>query len=148
MCTHVRPQHGFTMIEIIIVVVMLGILASVALPKILAPNERIRAGEATHILTALMMAQKGYALENNGAYAAAVGSLDITIPTSVNFSAPLVYNDATKVASIARCTVAGAGCSAPGLAYTLYINDSGSITCGPDVAKCAGVCRGGGLACN
>ena len=144
-----RTQSGFTLVEIIIVVVMLGILASVALPKILGPNEKIRASEAKSILSSLMIAQKSYIIDHP-TYATALASLDITIPTSLNFGVPTVSNNGAGgvVASIARCTAAGAGCPSPGAAYTLTITDTGTITCAPDAATCAGVCKGGGTACN
>ena len=137
---NMRSQYGFTLIEIIIVVVILGIMASLAIPKILGPNERIRAGEGVQVLTSLLAAQKGYfidpALGNNAAYAAALGSLDITIPTPANFNTPNVYNNSAKVADITRKN---------GPVYTLAIDEFGSITCS---GTCTGVCKGGGSACN
>ncbi len=146
-----KARHGFTMVEIIIVVVMLGIMASVALPKIIAPNERVRASEGMHILSSIKMAQQAYALDHGGTYLAAgnLGSLDIVIPQSLNFAAPdTVDGTGGFLATIARCTVAAVTCTQPGRAYTLKINTVGKITCTPDAATCAGVCRGGGLACN
>ena len=140
-----QTQRGFTMIEVLIVVVMLGILASVALPKILAPNERVRANEATQILSALMTAQRNYALENT-TYAIAIANLDVTIPTSNSFNVPVLPNPAlgpnannsppVEVASITRNNAA---------AYVLHITDAGVISCTPTAAACTGVCRGGTL---
>ncbi len=133
--------RGFTIIEIIIVVVMLGILASVAIPKVLAPQERVIASEATQNLTDLLGAQKRYALENSGSYSVGdCSALDISIPASVNFSPPSCLNNTAPgyVATIQRKTGV----------YTLGIDDTGVITCGPSAAACAGVCRGGGTSCN
>ena len=110
-------------------------MASLAIPKILGPNERIRAGEGVQVLSNLLLAQKSYALDNGGAYASAVDALDVTIPASANFNAPTVANNAGSVASIVRNTGA----------YTLIITDAGIVTCS---GTCAGVCKGGGSVCN
>jgi len=133
-----RTKSGFTMVEIIIVVVMLGIMAAIAIPKVLAPTERVRASEGMQILSTLMGAQKRYALENNGQYSDGNCSvLDVSIPTSVNFLAPTCFNIPTYVANISRI----------GFGYTLYIDESGAIKCAPAGADCSAACKGGTV-CN
>ncbi|MBI3314342.1 MAG: type II secretion system protein [Candidatus Omnitrophica bacterium] len=126
------------MMEIIIVVVMLGIMAALAIPLVLAPRERVIASEATQNLTALLGAQKRYASENSGSYSAGdCSALDISIPASVNFNPPSCLNNTAPnpVASIVRNTGA----------YTLGIDENGVITCS---GTCTGVCKGGGTQCN
>ncbi len=132
-----RFRRGFTMIEIIIVVVMLGILASIAIPQVLGPNERIRASEGTQVLSVLLGAQKRYALENSDNYATDIGTLDVTIPHPNNFNDPGVANNAAALASIQRNDGT----------YTLSIDQNGFITCAPAGAACTAACKGG-TACN
>jgi type IV pilus assembly protein PilA len=135
-----RGQCGFTLVEIIIVVVLLGIMAAIAIPKVVGPNERVRASEAMHILAVLLGAQKNYSLENNGAYAANINSVDVTFPASQNFAAPTVANNAAALASIAR---------QGGPVYTLSIDDTGVITCaGAGCAEASCTKGGGGNQCN
>jgi prepilin-type N-terminal cleavage/methylation domain-containing protein len=112
-------NRGFTILEIIIVVVILGILASTAIPKLLSPNDQILSSEGRQTLVTLLSAQKRYALENGNAYAAAMASLDVTIPASSYFDTPTLNNNAAAVASVGRT----------GGAYTLVIDDTGVITC-------------------
>ncbi len=113
-------NKGFTLVEIIIVVIILGILAAVVLPSYTSQNERFTAGEGVQTLTTLLLSQKRYALENSDAYATALASLDVTIPASSYFT-PSVSDASypTKAASVARNTGA----------YTLSINDAGTISC-------------------
>jgi general secretion pathway protein G len=58
---------GFTLIEIMIVVVILGILAAVAVPRILDRPDQARVVAAQADIRALMQALKLYRLDN-GAY--------------------------------------------------------------------------------
>ena len=119
-----RVQLGFTIMEIIVVVVILGVLAALAIPKVTGPNEQIKSGEGQQILVVLLGAQKRYALENGGNYAASAdisvtNPLDISIPSSANFNPASLYNNVDLVAKVSRSTGA----------YSLGINETGIIYC-------------------
>src|SRR5438105_1999152 len=94
-------NHGFTIIEIVIVVIILGLVAALAIPKIIAPNEYVVSSEARHILTVLLGAQKQYQLEN-AAYATSINNVDITLAASTYFNGLTLRNDATQLASVTR----------------------------------------------
>ena len=115
-------MKGFTIVEIILVVVILGILAAVAIPKIVGPNEMITSSEGRETLATLVRAQKSYFLDN-GTYTNNMANLDVTIPASQFFNAPVALNPgaAGLVARVQRT----------GGAYTLRISDAGVITCTP-----------------
>jgi len=135
-----KRRDGFTLIEIIIVVVILGILASVMVPRLVGNNEQITSGEGRQTLLSVVGAQKRYYLENS-AYTATFANLDTTIPASQYFNAPVALNPGASgnVGSLARTTGT----------YTLIINDSGIIYC--TGAGCSGIrCTKGGGAnqCN
>ncbi len=115
-----KNKNGFTLLEIIIVVVIAGVLATLALPRYNASVEKSRTTEAVQILDALKDAQLVYFYEHN-AYATNVDDLEITIPTLRNFADPSVNNDASKVAEIAR--------NNGGPAYSLSITSTGTISC-------------------
>ena len=71
-------QKGFTLIEIVVVVVVLAILASLILPRFLAQPERVAITEAQETLGALRRAQHaridlGQAVVNSGAANLAAG---------------------------------------------------------------------------
>ena len=57
-------QYGFTLIEIMVVVVILGILASVVVPRIMDNPDKARVAKARHDIQALESALDVYRLDN------------------------------------------------------------------------------------
>lgn len=120
-------QRAMTLSEILVVVIIVGIMASLVLPRYPIVVERTRITEGVQILTALLGAQRRFALENSGAFqdgtgggnALAPGDLDIDIPASLNFNIPLIFNNPAGVATINRT----------GGAYSFSIDSQGNLTC-------------------
>ncbi|MFC1646219.1 prepilin-type N-terminal cleavage/methylation domain-containing protein [Candidatus Omnitrophota bacterium] len=71
-------QTGFTLIELVVVVVIIGILSSIALPLYNRVVEKSRTAEAYATLGAILSAQKRYVLEHD-VYADDLDDLDINI---------------------------------------------------------------------
>ena len=65
-----QKRRGFTLIELIIVITIIGILALVAIPKYFANIEKARKGEAVSTMRSIREALMGYYSVNN-AYPAA-----------------------------------------------------------------------------
>lgn len=69
-----KKQSGITLIELMIVVVIIGILATIALPSYRQYIERTRAGDAQSALMSLANAMERYHTQNGTYVGAAVGT--------------------------------------------------------------------------
>jgi general secretion pathway protein G len=59
-----RIQRGFTLLEVMVVVVILGILAALVVPKIISRPDEARVIAAKQDIASLMQALKLYRLDN------------------------------------------------------------------------------------
>ena len=69
-------RGGFSLVELTIVVVILGVLATFAVPRFMISVERSKAAEAFNYLDGIQAGQAAY-LERNGQYANAIANLDV-----------------------------------------------------------------------
>ncbi len=104
---------GFTLLELLVVVIIVGILATVALPQFGRMIRRSRVAEAENIIGAVLTAELLYYQENN-VFTAAYADLLVSTPTSANytFAAPVVGGTAVHV--VATGTGAAAGITVTG----------------------------------
>ena len=71
---HLRNKSGFTLIEIILVVVIISILAGIAIPRMGGKTERAKISQAKSNIVALGMAIQEYEMMN-GEYPASLDQL-------------------------------------------------------------------------
>jgi prepilin-type N-terminal cleavage/methylation domain-containing protein len=111
---------AFTLLEIIIVLIVLGAVAALALPRYDTTVEKLRSKEGANLLPAVLAAQKRYQLDN-GTLATDISQLDITFPAIEYFNTPQIV-----------VTGGGATIQRNGAApknYTLQITANGVISC-------------------
>ncbi len=125
-----NKKSGFTLLELIIVVLVIGILASLALPRYIRIAEKGRMSEGKSILGGIRTAQLRYSAEH-GEFATAVGDLDVDFTPGKYFDPPAFPNlgaditdPATVVCSVTRNSVD----LGTGVPYTLTIDQAGRIT--------------------
>ena len=65
---HTRRHHGFTLVEILIVVVILGILAAIVIPQFTSASESAKASSLVSQLQTIRSQLELYQVQHNGDY--------------------------------------------------------------------------------
>ena len=124
-------EKAFTLLELTVVLVIIGILAAIGLPSYAKVIERSRAAEGTSILGALRAAQLRYYDEFDAYANGAEGDfsmLDVNVTTPKFFEKVTAYDDGLgKVAYLVRNSSHNDMGTFGN--YKLYIHQDGTITC-------------------
>ena len=126
-----RSQKGFTLIELMIVVVIIGILAALAIPRCMRATTKSKQSEAKQILKQVYVMQRAYRQEHdtytaNGATATAGGSfatLGVDIMSTARYSYAITADSTTFSAT------ATANLDDDGAIDTWSINQTGTLSC-------------------
>jgi prepilin-type N-terminal cleavage/methylation domain-containing protein len=120
-------KRGFTLLELIVVIIILGILATLGFTQYTKMVEKGRTAEARVVLGALRKAQIAY-WQEYGVYGGAVSNLIVDAPTSCASTHYFNYASVnTGISTATRCTGAGSG-KTPGAmtGYSITLDVPGS----------------------
>ena len=119
------PRAGFTLVELAVVIVIIGVLAAFGVPRFLKSVERSKAAEAFNYLSAVRDSQERYQAQN-GTYADDVTKLDISFPAPKYFALGTVGAGAgTGLEDSWSMTLTRNGSSSGYGAYTVTFTDQG-----------------------
>ena len=112
-------RRGMTLAEMMIVVIIIGILARLVIPRYLMAVEKGRSAEARYALGVIRDAETSYYVDQE-AYGT-MAQLNLNYPSSCTasyyFTYSLSINGASYVATATRCTSGGK----PPKSYTAYV---------------------------
>lgn len=122
-----NSKSGFTLVELAVVIVIIGILATFAVPKFRAAVERSKAGEAFNYLAAVRSAQERYH-NRQGTYANDLNELDIKMQTPLYFQVGAIADNGGNIEEGWKLTLTRKGASAGYGSYTVIFTDEGFDT--------------------
>jgi type IV pilus assembly protein PilA len=134
-----QEESGFTLVELLVVMLILGILAAIAIPAFLNQREKANDADAKADVNTAMQAMETYQTDNQGSYAGATVALLRGIEPALNNANLAVTGTGgggAPTQNAYRVTV-----TADSTARTFSIdNNAGTLTypCAPNGGGCSG----------
>ncbi len=133
-----RSQKGFTLIELMIVVVIIGILAALAIPRFMRATTKSKQSEAKQILKQIYVMEQAYRQEYDSYWGAAVtasatapatmGRIGVEIGSTARYTYVLAVPDANHFTATATSSILDDDASTD----VWTIDEQGVLTCTTD----------------
>ena len=112
----IKSQKGFTLIELMIVVVIIGILAAIAIPNFIAMQTRATEGSTKANMHTFQLSAEDYGVQWDGTYAAQASDVANLLPSSgSNFKNPFSQLTGSTNAWEDRASASGACAATSGI---------------------------------
>lgn len=132
-----KDESGFTLVELLVVMLILGILAAIAIPSFFNQRDKARDADAKSAARTAQTAMETYSTDNNGSYTGATAAALKTIePTlnDANLSEPTVTSNSYTVEALSDVA---------GQKFRISRSSGGQTTLSCDVAGKGGCPTGG-----
>ncbi|MDG3007712.1 type IV pilin protein [Paludisphaera mucosa] len=122
--TSPKVRKGFTLVELAVVIVIIGVLAAFGVPKFLNSVERSKAAEAFAYLAAVRTAQERY-IARQGVYTEDLTQLDIAIQAPKYFTPGTITSTNTGTDPTWTMTLTRIAATSSKGAYTVTFTQEG-----------------------
>ncbi len=116
-----HSRKGFTLIELMIVVVIIGILAALAIPRFMQATVKSRQSEAKGILKQIYTMERTFRQENN-VYSVDLNAIGVQVPANAQ------YAYAVTLVGVGFLATATANLDDDATIDTWTIDDAGTLT--------------------